>query len=233
MNKRTYIVATIREWNISAFKDVISKYPGTWHLITDKKELTIKRIKQIKPRYIFFPHWSFKVPNVITEFSECVCFHETEVPFGRGGSPIQNLIMRGYEKTKISALKMTKKLDAGPVYLRRDLGLDGLAEEIFIRSSKIIAGMIKEIIHKEPLPKAQKGEIVVFKRRTPEQSVMTKKLKSLDEVFDFLRMLDVAEYPRAFFERDGLRYEFSRPALRTSAIEADVRITKCKNRSKK
>ena len=74
---------------------------------------------------------------------------------------------------------------------------------------------------------------MVFQRRTPKQSVMTKKLKSLDEAFDFLRMLDADGYPRAFFERDGFRYEFSRPALRTNAVEADVRITKCKNRSKK
>lgn len=36
MEKRAYVVATIRQWNIAAFRDIISKYPGTWHLITDK-----------------------------------------------------------------------------------------------------------------------------------------------------------------------------------------------------
>jgi methionyl-tRNA formyltransferase len=125
---------------------------------------------------------------------------------------------------------MTQELDAGPVYLKWPLALDGLAEEIFIRSSRIVAQMISEIIIHEPLPQAQKGKTVKFQRRIPEQSKIPMKLKSLDEMFDHLRMLDAAEYPAAFIEHGGFRYEFSRPALRTGAIEADVRITPLKTR---
>lgn len=229
MKKNVYIVAAIRPWNIQTFHDVINYYPGTWHLMTDPEELTPARIKKLKPRYIFFPHWSYFVPASILEIAECVCFHETDVPFGRGGSPIQNLIVRGYKETKITALKMTQELDAGPVYLKRHLSLDGLAEEIFIRSARIVADMIKEIATTEPQPKGQKGKNVKFQRRTPEQSVIPSKLNNMDELFDHLRMLDAAEYPKAFIEHGGFRYEFSRPALRTGTIEADVRITPLKS----
>ena len=38
----------------------------------------------------------------------------TDLPFGRGGTPLQNLIVKGFDKTKISALKVTKGIDAGP-----------------------------------------------------------------------------------------------------------------------
>jgi len=233
MNKKVYIVATIRPWNIRAFTGIISNYPGDWCLIRSVKDLTLKKIKQLNPRYIFFPHWSHIVPRSIIDFCECVCFHETDVPFGRGGSPIQNLIVRGYKQTKISALRMTKDLDAGPVYLKRHLSLQGRAEDIYIRSSKIIARMIREIITKEPAPKSQKGKIVVFKRRTPEQSIVPLKFKTIDQVFDYLRMLDAQEYPKAFIERGGFKYEFSHPTLRTGVIQADVRINKLKSRSKK
>lgn len=233
MNKNVYIVATIRPWNIKAFRDIISHYPGTWHLITDVNDLTPARIKKLKPRYIFFPHWSHWVPPSIMDLTECVCFHETDVPFGRGGSPVQNLIARGYKETKITALRMTKELDAGPVYLKRPLSLEGLAEEIFIRSSRIVAQMIREIVTHEPLPQAQQGKVVKFQRRTPGQSMIPLKLKNLDEMFNYLRMLDAAEYPKAFIEHSGFRYEFSRPALRTGVIEADVRITPLKPRGKK
>jgi methionyl-tRNA formyltransferase len=233
MSKKVYIVATIRPWNINTFTDIISKYPGTWHLITEPKDLTPRKIRQLNPRYIFFPHWSHIVPRSIIDFCECVCFHETDVPFGRGGSPIQNLIVRGHKETKISALRMTKDLDAGPVYLKHRLSLQGRAEDIYIRSSKIIAGMIREIITKEPVPKPQKGKVVVFQRRNPEQSVIPLKLKAIDQIFDYLRMLDAAEYPKAFIERGGFRYEFSRPILlRTGVIQADVRINKQKSRRK-
>jgi len=228
MNENIYIVATIRPWNIQVFQDTISHYPGTWHLITENKQLTPARIKKLKPKYIFFPHWNHLVPVSIMDLAECVCFHETDVPYGRGGSPIQNLIARGCKETKITALKMTQELDAGPVYLKKPLALDGLAEEIFIRASRLVAQMIREIITHEPLPQAQQGKIVKFQRRTPEQSKAPVKLKNLNEMFDHLRMLDAEEYPKGFIEHGGFRYEFSRPALRTGAIEADVRITPLK-----
>lgn len=232
MNNKVYVVATIRPWNINAFNDIIKHYPGTWRLVTTNKDLTPERIKRLKPRYIFFPHWSDIVPQSITRLSECVCFHETDVPFGRGGSPIQNLIARGYKETKVTALRMTDKIDAGPVYLKRKLSLQGLAEEIFIRSSKIIAEMIKEIITNEPVPKAQKGKVVRFSRRTPDQSRIPTNAKNLGMLFDHLRMLDAQEYPKAFIEHGGFRYEISHPALRTSEIEAHVRITKVKPKRK-
>lgn len=231
--RKTYVVATMRPWNIKIFYEVISRYPGTWHLITDVKDLTVKRLKAIAPRYIFFPHWGHVVSSSILRMAECVCFHETDVPFGRGGSPIQNLIARGHRETKISALRMTQEVDAGPVYMKRALSLEGSAEEIFVRSSGIVAEMIREIIRREPQPEPQKGKVVTFRRRTPAESRIPDKGQPLGAFFDHVRMLDAEEYPRAFFEYGGFRYEFSRPVLRTGAIVADVRITPLTSRRTK
>lgn len=232
MNEKNYVVATVRPWNIEAYENIIRHYPGVWHLITDPKHLTQSEIGKLGPRYIFFPHWNHIVPAPILELSECVCFHETDVPYGRGGSPVQNLIARGHDTTKITALRMVEQLDAGPVYLKRDLSLNGLAEEIFVRSSLVVAGMIAEIVAHEPTPVPQEGPAVDFQRRKPEQSEIPGNLKGIREMFDHLRMMDAAEYPRAFIEHGGFRYEFSRPALRTGAIEADVRIIKVAPREK-
>lgn len=226
MSERAYVVATVRPWNIEAFNSIIRHYPGVWHLITAPQDLTQAEIGKLRPRYIFFPHWNHIVPKAILEMSECVCFHETDVPYGRGGSPVQNLIVRGHDATKITALRMVDEVDAGPVYLKRDLSLNGLAEEIFVRSSLVVAGMIGEIVANEPTPLPQEGLPVDFQRRKPEQSEIPGDVRGIGEMFDHLRMLDAAEYPRAFIEHGGFRYEFSRPALRTGAIEADVRITK-------
>src|SRR3989344_2525543 len=99
-----YLVATIKPWNINVFKQKIRHFPGKWFLITDPKKLTTGLIQRIKPRYIFFPHWSWLVPKEILELAECVCFHETDLPYGRGGSPIQNLIARGHKKTMVCAI---------------------------------------------------------------------------------------------------------------------------------
>ena len=163
------------------------------------------------------------------EITTCVCFHETDLPYGRGGSPLQNLIAYGHKNTFISALQMSSELDAGPIYLKRSLSLEGLAEEIFIRIANIVAEMIKEIIIKNPQPKAQVGESTFFKRRKPEQSKIVPKIDgTIIDIFDHIRMLDADGYPKAFIESGGFRYEISRPALKTNEILADVRITKIK-----
>ena len=45
----------------------------------------------------------------------------TDLPFGRGGSPLQNLLLRDIEKTKISLIKMNNKLDQGDIVQKRNL----------------------------------------------------------------------------------------------------------------
>ena len=62
----------------------------------------------------------------------------SDLPYGRGGSPLQNLIIREHRKTMISAIQCVKEIDAGPVYLKKPLSLEGSAEEIFICANHII-----------------------------------------------------------------------------------------------
>lgn len=225
MPDKDYIVATIRPWNIEQYHNTVSALPGNWHLVTDPGNLTFEYLTSINPRYIFFPHWSHVVSKDIINRFECVCFHETDLPFGRGGSPLQNLINKGHKNTVITALRMVEELDAGPVYSKRPLSLIGLAEEIFINAAKIIFTMIQEIVLNEPTPEPQKGKPIIFERRTPDQSVVSKDIQSISDLFDHIRMLDAEEYPHAFIEYGGFRIEFTRPALRTGRIETTANIT--------
>ena len=47
----------------------------------------------------------------------------------------------------------------------------------------------------------------------------------MNQVFDYIRMLDADTYPKAFLETEKLRLEFSRASLRENEILADVKIT--------
>jgi len=221
-----YLVATLKPWNIKVFNEKIKHFPGNWHLVSEPEELTLEFIKTIKPKYVFFPHWSDFVPDKIIQVAECIGFHEADLPFGRGGSPMQNLIARGFDKTVISAFRMSEKLDAGPIYLKVPFSLVGLAEEIYIRYADATADMIQKIAMENPKPSPQEGESTFFKRRTPEQSEISSDKKDLKEIFDHIRMLDAESYPKAFLEHGGFRFEFSRPALKTDSLITDVKITK-------
>lgn len=223
MNIQNYIIASVKPWSREIFENYKLSFPGNWLFFDKPDELKNDFLKKFLPRFIFFLHWNSKVPeNIINNF-ECVCFHMTDVPYGRGGCPLQNLIIRKHRDTKLSALRMVKNLDAGPVYLKRDLCLEGSAEEIYIRATYLSFEMIKEIIDTNPKPLEQVGVPVYFKRRTPEESEILQ-VKSLQSFYDFIRMLDADGYPKGFIDYKGYRLEFSRAALYNGRIHADVVI---------
>jgi methionyl-tRNA formyltransferase len=221
----TYVVATSRVHAASLFSEHTPGLPGEWHLITRKEELSLEFLEFLSPDYVFFPHWSFLVPEEIVTRFTCVCFHCTDVPFGRGGSPVQNLIARGHRDTRLTALKMVKAIDEGPVYLKEPVSLEGGGDEIYLRMARLAYGMMRRIIQEQPEPQPQEGETTVFVRRTPEQSALPAGAEAdLLGLFDHIRMLDADGYPRAFVDVGPWRLELSRPALREGEVHADVRI---------
>lgn len=226
VNKR-YVIATSKIWDQKMIEKLTESFNANFIQVTEKDKLNYELLVNVKPRYVFFPHWSYIIPHEVYENFECIIFHMTDVPFGRGGSPLQNLIENKIYQTKISALRAIKEIDAGDVYLKRDLSLYGTAEEIYIRMTKIIAEMIGAIIRTEPIPSPQSGEVVKFKRRTPEQSNIAN-LNSLENVFDYIRMLDADGYPHAYFETENFRFEFTKAILKRDSLYADVVITQKK-----
>lgn len=221
-----YIVATVKPWNVAAYRRHVGSLPGSWTLVETREALTAELIDRIKPRYVFFPHWSWKVPQEILDRAECVCFHMTDVPYGRGGSPLQNLIVRGHRDTMVSALRMVAAFDAGPVYLKHPLALAGPAQAIYEQMAEVIFGMIAEIVRAEMQPSPQMGEAAEnFPRRTPDQSELPK-TGSPEQLYNFIRMLDAETYPPAFLNWGEFRSEFFDASIDGDVVTARVVIRK-------
>ncbi len=216
------IVATIKSWNIARAEALQKQYEGVHDIViyTTREEFNAENVRDFQPDYIFLPHWSYIMPREITDNWECVVFHMTDLPYGRGGSPLQNLIVRGHKETKISAIKMTERLDGGPVYMKRVLSLEGSAQEIFVRCSDIIfQEMIPLFLEggkENMVPVPQEGEPVIFKRRKPEDGQITSDM-GIDQIYDYIRMLDAEGYPRAFIEFGNYRLEFEKACMADDA----------------
>ena len=220
----SYVIAYNRPW-CRDLPDKLEKKTGkNFFSIDNKKDLNRDHLNSINPEHIFFPHWSYIIPEEIYGNFNCVIFHMTDLPYGRGGSPLQNLIVRGHRETMISAIQCVKEIDAGPVYLKKPLSLNGSAEEIFIRANHIIEKMIVEIIKINPQPLPQTGEITKFRRRKPEDGDWSGS-KTLDEVFDYIRMLDAEGYPPAFIRVGNYKIEFSRAIKKVDVVHASVKVT--------
>ena len=222
-----YAILSEKRWNTALLEDVKKHISNiSWFLIDNKADFSVEYLNRKKIKKIFIPHWSYVIPKEIYEYYECIVFHMTDLPYGRGGSPLQNLIVRGHQSTKISALRVTQGLDEGPIYLKKELSLFGTAEEIFIRANQIILHMIIEITNKDLRPIPQNGNIENFKRRKPEEGNI-ENLSDINKVYDYIRMLDAHGYPKSFLETSSLKFEFSRASLKSDgSIIADVTITK-------
>ncbi|MCW1316545.1 hypothetical protein OLO84_05610 [Campylobacter jejuni] len=151
----------------------------------------------------------------------------SDLPFGRGGSPLQNLILQNIKKTKISALKVCKDLDAGDIYLKCKLDISKhSAQKIYQKASKIIFfKMIPYILKNNPKPIPQNGKPIFFKRRTPDQSCLNSlENPNLEKIFDFIRMLDAPSYPKAFLELKNLKIEFKKVKNKKNHLKGEFKI---------
>lgn len=186
-------------------------------------ELRMLLDKYHQPSWIFFTFWSTFVDKSIFENYRSVIFHMTDLPYGRGGSPLQNLILAGHTSTKISAIECTQSLDAGDVFAKADLSLQGTASEIYERAAGTIRHMIEEIVANSPIPVQQSGRATRFRRRKPEESELPD-FQDLSQLYDFIRMLDADGYPRAFSKLGSMKLTFREPLLCEGKLRALVDI---------
>lgn len=222
MSIRPIIIASPHARNDETERIVRAALPDRTIIRVRSRDELAKALKQ-DPDWTFFPHWSWKIAPEVHTRHRCVIFHMTDLPYGRGGSPLQNLILRGHRTTKLSALRCVEEMDAGPIYLKHDLDLSGTAEEILRRAAAEIGRMIVALVQNDPQPREQEGEIVSFVRRRPEESLVPEGLGA-EELYDFIRMLDADGYPPARVEAQGMILELRQARLDEGHVEATVTI---------
>ena len=224
---RNFVIATTSSW--FSEEDLSDKFCDvSWRFITSNKELTHQQISEIQPEKIFFMHWNHRIPQQIFDEWECIVFHTAPLPIGRGGTPIQNLIERGFTHAPLNALRVTGELDAGPIYGSREIELGGSLTEIFERIRLAAAELVEFIIGENPIPSEQVGVPLVFRRRPPEDSEISGG-ESLEELYDKIRMVDYEGYPRAFFHLGGYKLTFSDAVFSGESLSANVVITELTN----
>lgn len=226
MKRDHLIFAHCKDWSETVFDFVRILFDDQIYNISfvrNKDELSTLCSKVPKAK-IFFVHWNWKVSSEFLEQYDCFCFHMTDLPYGRGGSPLQNLILRGKKETKICALKMVEELDAGPVYLRRSLTLEGSALDIFIRASKICVSMALSLVQSNISPIKQVGDITTFSRLSEVDNLIEFKNTNIEKIYDLIRMLDAPGYPSAWVGLANFRLEFVNAGLIDETIHGTYRL---------
>ena len=127
-----FFVVGVGQWNKIIFSSERKNNNKKLIFINSKAELS-KKLKKHDPLIIFFIHWHWKISKKFLKLYNCIGFHMTKLPYGRGGSPLQNLILRNKKFTYITAYKITEKMDTGPICFQKKIPLNGSAEDIYKR----------------------------------------------------------------------------------------------------
>lgn len=219
------VVAGVGPWSREAF-EVYGPGTSTWTFVSTPKALT-RELKRLRPAYVFLLHWRTRVEPRVYEEVATVGFHMTDLPKGRGGSPLQHLILAGKRSTVLTAFRVGAEWDAGPVYARQPLLIEGTARDVYLRSAKLAMMMARRIVAEHTVPQPQVGAATHTRRRAPADSLVpfSSALTGV-RLFDFVRMLDADGYPHAFHEAPGWRLTFTEAERRNDEVVATVRFTR-------
>ena len=133
--------------------------------------------------------------------------HESDLPHGKGWSPLTWQILEGKSKIPITLFEASETIDSGRIYLQDVIELNGseLLSEIKKKQGLKTIDLILKFFNSFPMEgKKQKGKETFYKRRTQKDSELDIH-KTITEQFDLLRISDNERYP-AYFFMNGVKY---------------------------
>lgn len=204
------ILCGYREWAFEIFEN-ISSHPkiNIVDTITSNQQFKeeIRNFDSNSIDFILFIGWSWIIEKDITRDFLCLGIHPSDLPYFRGGSPLQHQIIQGLTNTKVTLMTLSDdKIDAGDIWLKEDLDLSGDSmSEVFKNLVTSSVNLLNSFLDIYPEIKPQNQNVEIgsyFKRRKPEDSKLNKEDfsdKSLLELYNFIRSL-TDPYPNAYLE---------------------------------
>jgi len=196
------LFAGYREWALKAFRhvddsvEVVRNTEDLKRAVSSHRDITA----------IVFVGWSWIVPSEIIHSVECVCFHPSDLPKYKGGSPIQHQVIDGITSTNATLFLMTENVDAGPIFGKHPISFEGdltaIFESLSFSASLLIYRYLEPVRSREPRKFLEQNSGLGFvrNRRTPEESEITfEDILNLKGKVLMRKILVLADpYPNAF-----------------------------------
>jgi len=177
------------------------------------------QITNYKPDLIVVAAYGKILPKEILEIPKygCLNVHPSFLPKYRGPSPIQYTILNGDEETGVTIIKMTEKVDSGPIIASEKLKVESekpTYEELYNKLAEKGANLLLEVI-----PKRIKGEIEPLPQNEAK-ATYTKILKREDGKIDWQKPAEHIERQiRAFSPEPGVFTGFKIKDLRFKILK--------------
>ncbi len=158
-----------------------------------KKEETVKELASLKPDYLVVAAYGLILPQQVLDIPKMapINVHSSLLPALRGAAPIQRAIMENPEKdakTGVSIMKMVTELDAGPVYVQKEVEIGrkdykSLEEELSHTGALLLLEALNKIEKNkfEPIPQDECKKSYARKLEKNEGQIdWTKKADEID-----------------------------------------------------
>ena len=149
--------------------------------------------------------------NILSRNSFNLVVHESDLPKGKGFAPVAWQILEGKSEIPVCLFEAVDNVDAGNIYYMESMVFEGheLNNEIRDEQGNKTIEMCLRFLNEStpPKPHLQKGESTFYRRRKPEDSQLSI-IKTIEEQFNLLRIVDNERYP-AYFDKDGYRYKLT------------------------
>jgi len=138
-----------------------------------------------------------------------IVIHASNLPKGKGWSPMFWQILEGKNKIPFSMFEASSGVDNGDIYMQKTLELTGyeLNRELRDKQANFTIEMCQEFLNnydKYKYSKPQQGNESIYQKRMANDSILDID-KSINEQFNLLRIVDNSHYP-AFFYKDSKKY---------------------------
>jgi len=185
---------------------------NNWLLSFCKKFLSLNKKKNIKIfynykkihnfDYVFVLGYTRILPNSFIKNNKLIIvIHESNLPKGKGNSPLQWQILKNKNHIDVNLIKLTENLDSGDIILTDRIVLNGteLYDEIRDKQAIVTFKLISKFLKLKKIKfKKQIGKETFYKKRTPSDSEL-KFTKSIKENFNLLRISNNEKWPAFFY----------------------------------
>jgi RimJ/RimL family protein N-acetyltransferase len=202
------IISDEKSWLNDWLPEMISSLLNLGHRV-----LWVHKVSALRPAdFCFYLSFSKIVSKKIrSNFTNNLVVHESDLPQGKGWSPLTWQILGGKNSIHASLIEADDEVDSGVIYAQERMEFEGheLVDELRSKQALATITLCKRFIDNRKMmvtqARMQTGKESFYPRRRLLDSLLDIN-KSLADNFNILRVVDNSKYP-AYFEYFGHKYE--------------------------
>ena len=176
------------------------------HQIADKKNIqvfypstindtTIEQVKNLEPDLIIVIAYGIILPSKFLNIPKygCINIHVSLLPRWRGAAPIEHALLAGDDKTGISIISVSPKLDAGDILMQesfaldQDISRDELTLNLTNLGKKTLMKTLPLLFENKLISKKQDESKVTYANKFLSEDRKINFYNSTDDVFNHIR----------------------------------------------